>query len=458
VLAESKLALHLYTEAEKLYHEVLAKYPESPYRGCALYRVIDLAYLYQDYPRIVEDYRRFASTAVDSGLLNGINYMVGRSQYFLGEYAQAHDFFSRISPRTDYFVAGLYMRGLCCVQTDSLDKSLAFFQLCVDSAQVKATKRPSLQQLVDDATITMGHLQFQMKRPVEALRHYNAVSKNSLFYDQVFVGKAWIYFTREQFDKAVVCAEQLATNFPYSTYVYEMRILQGIAYTRLQLYPEAQRVYDEVLAIREGQELLNKYFMVRARLDQQQRAIQRTEAALITRNDGVHFLRLRRIIQGLDSTYQTMGRCAQFLYSIYPAEQIKAEINALAFRAFDLKDEVKRQEQTSRKIERDFQDLRDVALSVKNESALLQTEQETRVVHELVSKLNAINGQLREINITTQSTSLDTALERSECGKLDLEFVQDLKKQQRIEEIQAISRDIEDMLEEKTPAAAENQQ
>jgi tetratricopeptide (TPR) repeat protein len=456
VLAESKLALHLYDEAEKLYQEVLAQFPDSPYRGCALYRSTDLWYLYRDHRRVVDNYQRFTLTTPDSGLLNGIQYMVGRSQYFLGNYAQAHDLFSRIASRTDYYVAGLYMRGLCCVQTDSLEKSLAFFQLCVDSAQARAEKQQSLQQLVDDATITMGHLQFQLKRPAEALRHYNAVSKNSLFYDQVFAGKAWIYFNQESYDKTVVCAEQLSTNFPYSNYVYEMRILEGIAYTRLQLYPEAHRVYDEVLAIRDGQALLNKYFMVRARLDQQQRFVQQIEATIVTRNAAAQFSRLRRITQGLDSTYQTMGRCAQFLYTLYPAEQIKSEINAMAFRAFDLKDEVKAQAQASRKITKDFQDLREVAKSVRNEGAILQTEQEVRVVDEIVSRLNGINGRLREINITIQPTALDTALERSECGKLDLEFVQDLKRQQRIEEIQNISRDIDEVLEEKPPADAED--
>ena len=69
------------------------------------------------------------------------------------------------------------------------------------------------------------------------------------------------------------------------------------------------------------------------------------------------------------------------------------------------------------------------------------------MVENIVSQIQDLDQQLRVISLQYRESNLDQAVERSECGKLDIEFIRDQERQQRIEDIRSMTRDIDAILE-----------
>lgn len=448
VLAESQLALNMYNDAEENYKELLLDYVESEFSGMALYRLVDMAYLFGDYIKIIDYAEQFVFDIADSSIKSGIAYMVGRSYYFLKEYGKSQEYFAMVTDGYDYVPAALYMQSLCLIKTDSLQNAIPVLKKCMKVAQPNVLLDQSILQLYDDANIALGHIYFKLKRYDDALIAYGRVDNQSLRYQDVLLGKLWVAFSLEEYDRVVVHATRLLGRYMSSDFYYEVMVMKGIALSKLRLYKDAAKTYEQIIGIQDGIDLLREYSLTQMALDQLQSHIATIEQNSVTDADTTQFLSIRRISRGVSQNKLKLKKSKDYVRMLFSVEEKNITIETMKSILAEITHSLAQTVTHISHISKGMRGVLDHAKIEKSDRLITEAEIENQKTFVLVSQLHGIEAELKQINITTRNSSLQRAVERSECGKLDIEFAQQQESKSRIKDIRAINQSINAILNE----------
>ncbi len=208
----------LFTSQEKFkdaaanYTELITKFPDSTRMAESYLGRANVAYLANDYPTAVADYKQIIS------LYDGV-----------AQHAKVVD-------KARFGLAWTYLKS------GDLPQAVASFQAVADKADSKAAKASALTQIAD-AYQEAG----QMDKAIEVYDKILKEMPDTPYADHVQYRLGVALLKTDRFDQAIIAFEVFKANYPRSRYLAEMQYYLGVAYFKKRDWAAAAEVLTAAL-------------------------------------------------------------------------------------------------------------------------------------------------------------------------------------------------------------------
>ena len=237
-LADSLYHKRDFLSAKRYFLEIVNS-ARGKYYQDALQRLIELALRTGD----VSDVGGYLS-ALDQipahQLKSSVPYVRGKYYYFSGQTDQAIGAFQQIAPEHDYYMHAQYFIGACQVRKKDHATALKVFE-----ALLKREPKTESQKRIRELThLAAGRLLYDKNQIVQAIDQYQHVSRKSDEFDTALYEIAWAYIKARSFMKALRALDLLVLANPESSFVPEVKVLQGNLLIRVRSWGRATDLFS----------------------------------------------------------------------------------------------------------------------------------------------------------------------------------------------------------------------
>lgn len=157
-------------------------------------------------------------------------YLRANSLMKTGDYPEAMEAANLIPAGSRFYSYGLYTKGMISLHTGREGEAIGYLEeIAKDFTDTISLK----------ARLTLGFISLERNKPVEAIRHFSIIPRESPLYPQALFGSGWAYAEMGRWVRAVVFWEELSHLYPENKYKWEVMPLIGHAYAALSAYGKA---------------------------------------------------------------------------------------------------------------------------------------------------------------------------------------------------------------------------
>ncbi len=236
------LALNLYNMG--LYHpaifqfQTLVRNKTAGYVGKSLQNIASMATQLQD--------DRLLNHAITHGSLKYIK----RSErhklhYYFGEYwmrkkkyRRAISHFARVRSSSHFFYQALYQLGLAHAELGQVRKTVQIFN------NLENRRTGVVDKIRIAALMGKARAYYQGKKWERSIESYHQVPKDSLFWHESLIEKAWAFLRNGQLRSSLSVFQTIHSPYYESNYQPESMLLRSIIYLYICKYYEMQKVLD----------------------------------------------------------------------------------------------------------------------------------------------------------------------------------------------------------------------
>ena len=190
-----------------------------------------------------------------------VRYSMGKSFYHQGDWTRAKSLFSEVSGDSDIYTRARYFMGAILVAEGQLETAIPQFERVVQfMPAVKAvgyhgvggiaeyaSMREIESEVVELANFALARIHYELGKPFDALRYYQAVpTESDYFHDQLYE-LVWVYLKQENWLEAINQIDIFLIAYPEHEYAFQLRLLLGHLHMRREAYERALATYEKVV-------------------------------------------------------------------------------------------------------------------------------------------------------------------------------------------------------------------
>ncbi|MBI5199910.1 MAG: hypothetical protein HZA09_07855, partial [Nitrospirae bacterium] len=187
-------------------------------------------------------------------------YLRANSLMKIGDYSEAMRLVNLIPAKSRFYIYGLYTKAMISLNTEKENDAIEYLEQVSrnfsGSQAIKDKEKSLLENLALKAHLTLGFTYLEGNNPLEAIKHFSIIPKDSPFYIQALFGSGWAYANMGRWVRVVVFWEELYYLYPQSKYTIEIMPYIGYAYTTLSAYGKA--LEQNGIALQYYEDLLKK--------------------------------------------------------------------------------------------------------------------------------------------------------------------------------------------------------
>jgi TolA-binding protein len=222
------------------YYQKIADQIRGRYYQEALQRLVELALHTGDHSNI----RRYfeALDQIPQGQLkSSVAYVKGKYYYFNNQTDAAVASFNKVPAGQEYYMQAQYFVGACLVRKNDHAGATRVFQ-----SLLRTTPASEAEQHLRDLTyLAIGRLLYSRNQISDAIGEYQKVSRRSKEFDASLYEISWAYIKANEYQRALRALELLILAKPDSSFVPEVKVLQGNLMIRLQSFSGATDLFEK---------------------------------------------------------------------------------------------------------------------------------------------------------------------------------------------------------------------
>lgn len=330
--AESNFALNRYLRAQRIYEELLKKYPTTSYLSNAYSRLIEINYHLKNYPKVIEYadfYRNIAST--DNPNYGDIQFLIALSYYENQNYDQAVDAFLNIPQTHPYYPLAQYFMGNAYAAAQLYDEAQSVY-----SNLIQVTSTPP--EIYARAAYKLACLSYERKSYLQAIQYLSSIPATFDRYDKVLNALAWSYFEYERskppeeaknYEPAKTYAQLLVDKYYASPYIMEAKSLLAYINQINEEPVEAIDLYREVYKTKATRREVDAYIQERERLRNLYYDAQNMREQALIQNNAEGYARATDLVERLENQLQALELSEASGVGSAAYEEIEAMVSQL---------------------------------------------------------------------------------------------------------------------------------
>jgi TolA-binding protein len=247
-----------YTDARDAYTRIIKNNPDSIYYPKSLFRMEQLGFKQERYTEAIfyhqEIINRYhAGTLTQAPEVNDelkiekfidtANYIGGICRYSIGEFKDAYDVLSQVTPDSDCYGYAQYTMALCQIQQDDTDAGIKQLQTLIGMSLKGNIEKP----LKNLAHVTLARLFYEVGKYDESVQEYERVDTDDAEnYDNALLGIGWVYIKQEKYDKAIGYFEKIVQRGKSSELIAEAKLSMAHCNLGMGKYDQAMDQYRDI--------------------------------------------------------------------------------------------------------------------------------------------------------------------------------------------------------------------
>ncbi len=285
---ESDFLLGRYHAAQKAFEQFVVEYPNSPYVARVYARLVEMAYHFDDFNRVLVTYKQM-QTVVPSSDENQDKaaLMAEIAALRLGDFGRVAELAFKIHKDSPFYRESRFLMAEAYAGSNQFDESEKVFKSLIKEKGVDPQFRFTV-------LLKLGYLNYDQGKYYDALTYFDQIGGYYGNYDRVLIGYAWTYYKMElakdksekrDFSTAKKYLEILLDNFYGSDYLLEARALLGYI-NQLEENPEAAiSNYQYAFNAKEVKDLSDNFNRERDKLREMMSTAEQLKAKALEKNN-----------------------------------------------------------------------------------------------------------------------------------------------------------------------------
>lgn len=242
------------------YQRIIDMGQSHPFFGDAVRRQLEAYGVLKDSEGFYRVYNQYIVTAIVP-TTDEVRYSMGKSFYHQGDWTRAKSMLSEVSGDSPIYTRARYFMGAILVAEGQLESSIPQFERVVQfMPAVKAdgyhgvggiaefaAMREIESEVVELAHFALARVHYELGKPFDALRYYQAVpTESDYFHDQLYE-LVWVYLKQENWLEAINQIDIFLIAYPEHEYAFQLRLLLGHLHMRREAYERALATYEQVV-------------------------------------------------------------------------------------------------------------------------------------------------------------------------------------------------------------------
>ncbi|MBI5529164.1 MAG: tetratricopeptide repeat protein [Deltaproteobacteria bacterium] len=245
--AVSSLANALYLDknyfgAREYYRRLVEKGGRKYFQG-SLKRLIEIASETGNYDGL-ETYFSLVRQLDAGALSSDIFYVLGRSLYLRGDVTRALEIFQTVADGTSHFLQARYFIGTILVKKGRFADAQAIFE---DIARRKPEGKAG-RLVTDLAHMAIGRILYEQGKYLEAADAYQAIDRDSEYFEESVYEVAWIYIKKGEFEKALQALDIMLLAPREVPVLLQSRVLRGNLLIKMGKHEDAVESFQDVVS------------------------------------------------------------------------------------------------------------------------------------------------------------------------------------------------------------------
>ena len=250
-LAKALLRMKLYQGSLSYFGRVVDAGETHPYYAQALNGLLMLTDVIPEDPTLMsrlEVYAPESAKLVPTKYKQRYAFLVGRSLFNQGNFAQAQDLLKRVRPNSKNFVKARYIMGVNSVGQYDAKSALQSFK---EVLRVLVTRKdegklkPEEVELLNQTYLGMARVFYSTGAYDKSLKYFDKVPRKSSLWGKSLFESSWAHFQRDEYNKALGNLHSLSSPFFAKSYFPEAPILSAVLFFYNCKYPRVKYVLEE---------------------------------------------------------------------------------------------------------------------------------------------------------------------------------------------------------------------
>lgn len=224
--AETYFSRQLYDEAVEDYDTVVKNYPDSPFVGDALAR---LMLIYERQGNLPEFFKYFQivkanASRIDRSCNDQCNYLAGYIYFKQSKFDSAQVTLARVTKDSKYYLSSRYLMGVVNSNQKDYSAAIAIFQDLANKQNYPWTD-PQTTFIRNNALLKLGYIYYELGEFEKALSYFQSVSPGFDNYDRSLLGAAWTNLKQGDYENTIDQVNLMFRDYLASNYTYEALVL-----------------------------------------------------------------------------------------------------------------------------------------------------------------------------------------------------------------------------------------
>lgn len=284
--AESYYGRGLYEEAAEEYEKILDQFPDSPYFGDSLARLLLINERLNNKTNFYKYFNIVNANGknLDNSHYDQCNYLAGYVYFKDSRFDLARSTLASVSKDSKFYLKARYLLGIVYSNLKEYDGAIEIFKDLASLENYPWTD-PQTTFVRNNALLKLGYLYYERGEYEEALGYFNSVSPGFNQYDKSLLGAAWTNLKVGNYTQTVEKVDLLFQDYLASDYTYEALVLSAHCKRLLNQKESALRDLRYVANARSVLELSNQYNAERKLILEQLDEIDQLEREVLERRD-----------------------------------------------------------------------------------------------------------------------------------------------------------------------------
>lgn len=245
ILGDCLYEIGIMDGATRIYRYLVKKFIRSPLLPKALLGLQRIEYDTGNYARCIEFYNAIVRGTPEQDVLDVARYYAGQSYYSFKDYPNAIKIIDEMNENSPYYDYAHYTKALALLRMKQIRQSIKSFRTVCNLPVISDERRT----VVDESHLTLGYLYYELGYNEHALAEFRSVSSSHERYDDALIAEAWAAINMDIHNEAIPPLTELISLFPNNDTSEEAFFLLGKSYLKIDMFDEALRVYEHLLAI-----------------------------------------------------------------------------------------------------------------------------------------------------------------------------------------------------------------
>lgn len=305
---EASIQLQQYDAALAFLFQLLSKCPDSNFRAESYDRASDILLRLAKDRDLVKLYENYAAEGYpgDPADMGGVHVRAAQAEIGLGHYSNATEILQRVDAKSPFYLASRYYLADCLSALEQWPQAV---DVLTEMSDMKQGKMPydRWRMLVDEARIKLAFIFYEWEDYDRAAELFGQIGDNSPFYDRVLMGKAWIAYQLDDYERSIENTEELLRLYPLSSEIYEAGSLAGYCYEQMDEKSTALAHFFEVIEAGVGRNKLQTFLKERRRISEALAQLQAIEEDVFASGDEKAFEDYKRARNLLELCVKRIG-------------------------------------------------------------------------------------------------------------------------------------------------------
>jgi len=266
--AECQLQMSNITQSLRIYRRILDEYTDSEFIAKAYSRLIELNYIKGNFTKSLSTYNSLVESKLDKEKIDEKTYyIVGLAAYRLKKYKEADVILLKVSEISEYYNHAQYLRANSLTILRKYTKAKKLYEN-VKYGGFLSDKNSLQNEIYQGSLLKLGYLTFNVSDRntllnadkgnseeskvhasiKEAFEYFDRISKDSKYYEDALMGKAWVEHNLASYNESNEIINQLLEINPNSDFLYEAITLKGFNEDLIGISKEKNKNYEFVLS------------------------------------------------------------------------------------------------------------------------------------------------------------------------------------------------------------------